>query len=116
MLYLETEVKFNLGLLQIKRDGAGAAVVLRESYDIACRQPKTFRGFRTPDETVRFKKPFLGESPVFYLDETRSIAERKKLRKKATSQRSSGCGLSCRRLYDLQGFARDGRVARWILG
>lgn len=45
MLCPETEVKINLGLLHIKRDGAGAAVVVGESYDIACRQPKTFRVF-----------------------------------------------------------------------
>lgn len=45
MFCLETEVKINLGLLQVKRDGAGAAVVFRESYDIACRQPKTFDVF-----------------------------------------------------------------------
>lgn len=37
MLCLETEVKINLGLLQVKRDGVGAAVVFRESYDTDCR-------------------------------------------------------------------------------
>lgn len=45
MLCLKTEVKVNLGLLQVKRDGAGAAVVFRESYDTDCRQPRTFGVF-----------------------------------------------------------------------
>lgn len=45
MLCLKTEVKINLGMLQVKRDGAGAAVVFRESYDTDCRQPKTFGVF-----------------------------------------------------------------------